>query len=178
MNNSLEKLTKKERRELKKAQKIEAAESIASKERRKKIITLSIFVSVLILIIIGLYFVVKSSQSQNANNSIISRNGIHWHSELAIYVKGERQALPANIGIGATHQPVHTHDDSDKGIVHLEFQGTVRETEAMLGQFFKNWNKDMRSFGSDMRMTVNGKDNFDFENYIMQDKDKIELFYD
>jgi hypothetical protein len=36
----------------------------------------------------------------------------------------------------------------------------------------------MKSFGSNMRMTVNGKDNFDFENYVMQDKDKIELFYD
>ena len=178
MNNSLEKLTKKERRELKRAQKIEAAESKVSKVHRKKILTWAILIFVLILIFTGLYFVTQSSQSKNENNPIISRNGIHWHSELAIYVNGEKQALPANIGIGAIHQPVHTHDDSDKGVVHLEFQGTVREKDATLGQFFKNWNKDMKSLGSSMRMTVNGKDNFDFENYVMQDKDKIELFYD
>jgi hypothetical protein len=178
MDNSLEKLTKKERRALKKAQKIEAAELRMNKERHKKSMTWVMIISVLILISVGLYFIVKSNQSKNEDNPIISRNGIHWHSELAIYVKGEKQSLPANIGIGAVHQPVHTHDDSDKGVVHLEFQGTVRERDATLGQFFKNWNKDMKSFGSNMRMTVNGKDSFDFENYIMQDEDKIELFYD
>ena len=178
MNNKFEKLTNKERRELKKAQKIEAAELRMSKERSKKSLKWAIVISALILISTGLYFFVKSGQSKNEDNPIISRNGIHWHSELAIYVKGEKQSLPANIGIGAVHEPVHTHDDSDKGVVHLEFQGTVREKDATLGQFFKNWNKDMKAFGSNIRMTVNGKDNFDFENYVMQDKDKIELFYD
>lgn len=178
MDNLLEKLTKKERRELKRAQKIEVAELRMSKERRKKILTWATLLLLAALIVTGLYFVVKSNESRDENNPIISRNGIHWHSELAIYVKGEKQILPTNIGIGTIHQPIHTHDDSDKGVVHMEFQGTVRENDTTLGQFFKNWNKDMQAFGSNMRMIVNGKDNFDFGNYIMQDKDKIELFYD
>ena len=68
---------------------------------------------------------------------IVSRQAFHWHSELAIYVKGEKQDIPANIGIGAVHQPVHTHNDSDKGIIHLEFQGLARKQDVALGQFFQ-----------------------------------------
>ena len=109
---------------------------------------------------------------------IVSRQAFHWHSELAIYVKGEKQDIPANIGIGAVHQPVHTHNDSDKGIIHLEFQGLARKQDVALGQFFKNWGKDMWSFGTNVKMTVNGKENTEYENYAMQDKDKIELRYE
>jgi len=48
----------------------------------------------------------------------------------------------------------------------------------MLENFFRNWGKDMRSFGANMRMTVNGVENTEFENYMMRDGDKIELRYD
>ena len=33
----------------------------------------------------------------------------------------------------------------------------------------------MRSFGTDMKMTVNGEENTEYDNYVMRDKDKIEL---
>lgn len=111
-------------------------------------------------------------------SDIVSKNGFHWHPELTIYVKGEKLEIPENIGIGATHQPIHTHDDSDEGVVHMEFQGRVLKQNTTLGQFFKNWGKDMRSFGTNMKMTVNGQENTEYENYIMQDKDKIELHYE
>ena len=71
---------------------------------------------------------------------------------------------------------VHTHDDLP--IIHLEFNGVVRKEDVMLGEFFKNWGKDMRSFGSTIKMTVNGVDNTEYERYIMRDKDVIELQYD
>lgn len=119
-----------------------------------------------------------SKTLQNNDPSVLSGNGIHWHSELTIYVKGEKQEIPENIGIGAVHQPIHTHNDSDQGIVHMEFQGLVRKQDVTLGQFFKNWGKDMRSFGTTMTMTVNGQENTEYENYLMQDKDKIELRYE
>ncbi len=112
------------------------------------------------------------------NQEIVSRSGLHWHSELVIYVKGEKQEIPENIGIGAIHQPIHTHDDSDQGIIHMEFQGLVGKQNIMLGQFFKNWDKNMRSFGANMKMTVNGKKNTEYENYVMRDNDKIELRFD
>ena len=111
-------------------------------------------------------------------SDIISRNAIHWHPELTIYVKDKKQEIPMNIGIGAIHQPVHTHDDNDQGIIHLEFQGLVKKQNITLGQFFKNWGKDIRSFGANMKMIVNGKENTEYENYIMRDNDKIELRYE
>ncbi|MEY4747725.1 MAG: hypothetical protein RLZZ416_774 [Candidatus Parcubacteria bacterium] len=117
---------------------------------------------------------------------VVSVAGIHWHPRLAIYVKGQQIEIPANIGIGprfagtSGYDPqmqmaaMHTHDDLP--LIHLEFMsGPVRKEDATLGQFFKIWGKDMRSFGSSMRMTVNGKDNTEFENYVMHDGDRIEL---
>ena len=95
---------------------------------------------------------------------------------LEIYVKGEKLEIPENIGLGAVHQPMHTHDDLP--VIHLEFSGVVHEKDLVLGQFFKNWGKDMRSFGRDMSMTVNGETNSEFENYVMGDGDKIELRYE
>jgi len=136
------------------------------------------------LIIIGTVILILGasvwwSESQQAvGQDVVSRNGFHGHSELVIYVKGEKLDIPENIGIGAVHQPVHTHDDSNQGIVHMEFNGIVRKQDVTLGVFFKNWGKDMRSFGTNMKMTVNGKENTDYENYIMGDKDKIELRYE
>lgn len=117
-----------------------------------------------------------SSNLQNGDPDVIVRNGLHWHPRLEIYVKGEKIEIPQNIGIGAVHLPMHTHDDLPN--IHLEFSGLVREEDLMLGQFFKNWGKDMRSFGENMRMTVNGSPNTEFERYIMRDKDIIELLYD
>ena len=74
------------------------------------------------------------------------------------------------------HRPIHTHDDLP--LIHLEFSGMVRQQDITLGQFFKNWDKDMRSFGTNMNMTVNGEENTEYENYVMHDKDKIELRFD
>ena len=107
---------------------------------------------------------------------ILSRSGLHWHPELAIFVKGEKQEIPANLGIGAVHNPMHTHDSS--GIIHLEFQGVVRKDDMKLGRFFEVWGKDFMEFGSSVKMTVNGEEDTKLQNYIMKDGDKIELRYE
>lgn len=142
--------------------------------------------AVAILLIGGVWW----SQNLAASDpDVISRSGIHWHPQLTIYVKGEKKEISANIGIGSQYAgtpgydpqmqmaAVHTHDDMP--IVHLEFMsGPVHKEDATLGAFFKIWGKDIRSFGANMRMTVNGKENTDYENYIMRDGDKIELLYE
>lgn len=118
-------------------------------------------------------------------NEIISRGGIHWHPELAITVKGQKQEIPANLGFGAIHQPVHTHDST--GVLHLEIQGLVRKDNTQLGRFFKIWGKEFNSNcifdncnGPEGKVTmmVNGKENTEFDHYEMKDKDKIEIQYD
>jgi len=107
---------------------------------------------------------------------IISRRGLHWHPELEIYVKGESVEIPQNIGLGAVHKPMHTHDDLP--IIHLEFEGLVKKEDLKLEKFFENWGNDMRGFGTELTMTVNGTVNTEYENYILQDGDKVELRYE
>ena len=112
----------------------------------------------------------------NSNPDIVSRRGIHWHPQLTIMVGTTTVPIPAGIGLGPSEMPIHTHDDS--GTIHLEFSGVVRKEQLTLGQFFRVWGKDMRSFGTNMRMTVNGVPNTDYENYVMRDGDKIVLQFD
>ena len=142
----------------------------------KKIKTSYIIIGVVVLIV-GLFGFSKYLQSSDPN--VISRSAVHWHPELAIYIKGEKQEIPANIGIGAVHQTMHTHsEDVSKGVIHIESQGTVRKEDVRLGRFFEIWGKDMQSFGTNMKMTVNGRENTEFGNYILQANDKIELRYE
>ena len=149
--------------------------------------TILVAVGMALVLLIG--GVLWSQNLQVSDSTVLSRGGIHWHPTLAIYVKEVKQAIPANLGIGAQYAgapgydpqmqmaAVHTHDDMP--IIHLEFMGgPVHIQDATLGQFFKMWGKDMRSFGTNMHMTVNGKDNTEYESYIMKDGDKIELRYE
>lgn len=147
------------------------------------------------LIIVGLIVILLfggiwwSRSLQSSDPSVISMQGIHWHPELAIFVKGERIEIPENVGIGPMHAgmpgydasmqmaAMHTHDAS--GVIHLEFmRGPVHQNDVRLGQFFSMWGKDIRSFGSNMRMMVNGAESVEYENYMMRDGDKIELHYE
>ncbi len=107
---------------------------------------------------------------------VLARRGLHWHPELTIYVKGVKQEIPSGVGLGIVEQNVHTHDAT--GQVHLEFLGQVLKDNVKLGTFFKVWGKDMRFFGTNMKMTVNGEENTEYGNYVMHDKDKIELRYE
>ncbi len=171
-------LTKKERKEIKRQEKIEVKEAAVQSRQTKHVIRRVGWGIFGIAVIGGLVWLVVS-QPKTPEDEIISRNGFHWHPELAIYVKGEKQEIPANIGIGSVHQPIHTHtDDNRQGVIHLEFQGLARKQDVELGRFFKNWGKDMQSFGANMKMTVNGNENVEYENYVMRDKDKIELRFD
>ncbi|HEY4522187.1 MAG TPA: hypothetical protein VJH91_00940 [Candidatus Paceibacterota bacterium] len=133
-------------------------------------------VGFIVLAGVALFLLPTPSGTRSNDPNVVATSGLHWHPELTIYVKGEKLEIPQNIGIGAVHQPMHTHDDLP--IIHLEFSGVVKKQDLTLGQFFKNWGRDMRSFGKSMRMTVNGVENTEYERYIMKDKDKIELHYD
>ena len=73
---------------------------------------------------------------------------------------------------------IHTHDDANNGIIHLEFQGIVKKEDTKLSNFFDIWNKDINSFGQDVTMSVNGVPNIELGDYAMKDGDKIELRYE
>ncbi len=142
----------------------------------------STIITVIIIIFLGIFILVYfgiKGDTQKPLSEVISKQGLHWHSTLVISVKGEKLEIPANIGLGAVHNPIHTHvEDAPAGVIHMEFGGLVRKDDTKLGGFFKAWNKDIKSFGPNMKMTVNGIESTEFENYKMQDGDKIELRYD
>lgn len=131
---------------------------------------------VVFLIGFGIFLQQKEAGSATGDTNFISKTGLHWHADLSIIVKGKPVAIPSEIGIGATHNPIHTHEDP--GVIHMEFPALVYKEDLLLGKFFKVWGKDMRSFGANMKMTVNGAENTEFENYQMKDKDKIVINFE
>lgn len=126
----------------------------------------------------------KSTSEKGSVDNVVSTTGMHWHSDLTVTILGEKQEIPIDIGLDSVHKPIHTHEDKR---VHMEFSDTVKESDIALGQFFKNWGK---TFNKDcifdkcngvegkMKMTVNGQENKEFENYVMKDNDKIEIVYE
>ncbi len=142
----------------------------------------------LIVLLFGASWWSKSFQSKDPN--IIATKGLHWHPTVEILVKGVKQEIPANLGIGPqyasnpTFDPsmnmaaFHTHDDVNQGIIHLEFSGIVRKEDTKLGNLFSLWDKDFNSFGERVVMTVNGAPNTELGNYEMKDGDKIIINYE
>ena len=170
----------------------------------KKIIILAVVAIAVGVIAIGLISNKKpknssiASQSVTQKSDIVSQSGIHWHPQLAIYIKGQKQEIPANIGIGKQYASskwydsmmsmtdFHTHDAS--GELHWEvMEGPVTKDHVTLKAFFEVWGKTFNSNqildtknGPDgtTKMFVNGQPNTEFENYQVKDKDRIEIRYE
>lgn len=153
----------------------------------KKIIIIGTIVT--ILIVVGAIFLLSKGETVNVpKDQIVTQQGLHWHPRLTVLIKGEKQEIPANFGLGAVHLPIHTHAaDSKEGVLHMEMSGLVTKDETKLGKFFQLWGKQFNSNcifdkcnGSDgiVRMTVNGQETNEFENYLMKDGDKIEVRYE
>lgn len=119
------------------------------------------------------------------NPDVLATNGIHWHPQLEIYIQGEKQEIPANLGLSVGHSPIHTHEDMP--IIHLEFGGIVTKDDVRLGRFFDVWGRTFNEEcilefcngpAGEVKMFVNGKENTQFDDYIMRDKDAIQIRYE
>lgn len=108
---------------------------------------------------------------------------LHIHPELTIMVNGEKQEIPANIGITEScMHPVHTHDASGK--IHLEYLYPV---DFSLGDFFTVWGKEFSSANlmglhvdetHIIRVTVNGQPSEEYERLVLKDSQKIVISYE
>lgn len=113
---------------------------------------------------------------------------IHWHPSLEIIINGEKQKIPENVGItNSAHFPIHTHEDADSGVLHMENSDPTKKT-VTLGYFFEVWGKTFNETcifdyctsndsESELKMFVNGKENSEFQNYFMQEGDNIRIEY-
>lgn len=178
-----EKLSKKEAYERRKAKKEGARQA---RVRKRTVRKAGPIVLTVLLIAAGAGWLVWQSRANPIDESdLIGTRGIHWHPRLSIVIQGEEQVIPANIGIGAAHSPMHTHDTS--GTIHSEYSGVVTGDDVRLGRFFEIWGKEFspecifefcNGQGGTVRMFVNGEENTEFGNYEMQDSDRIEIQYE
>src|SRR3989338_10620211 len=81
----------------------------------------------------GVFFLSKGSNSSVPADQVVARSGLHWHPKVTVTIKGEKQEIPANLGLGAVHSKIHTHDqDNKQGVVHMEMQGIVTKDDTRL----------------------------------------------
>ncbi|GIU68181.1 MAG: hypothetical protein KatS3mg001_031 [Candidatus Pacearchaeota archaeon] len=163
-------------------------ENKSRKEHRlftKKIRNLFIFIVVIGFLIFGAVALFSSS-SKNEDvtkmNIIGHQNAaLHIHSKLKILIDDTEQLIPPNIGISqGVMRPLHTHDAS--GEIHIE---APYKRDFTIGEFFQVWEKNFNSScifnyctdKGNLTMIVNGKENFEFENYFMKDGDIIIIEY-
>lgn len=107
----------------------------------------------------------------------------HIHPHLEILVDGQKQEIPADIGVEAKcMRSLHTHDNT--GIIHVEAK--VKK-DFTLSDFFAVWNKhfdrnQILEYKADenhkIRITVNGNESQEYENLILQDKDEVVIHYE
>ncbi len=130
-----------------------------------------------------------------SSRPIVSKEGIHWHIKLRIFVRGEQITVPANMGIGSQYQSdpgfdsmmemtgIHTHDDS--GTIHWEIMaGPVKRTGIRLAAVFGVWGQPFTSnellsertgAGEHVTMTVNGRPNPELGLYEVHDGDEVDI---
>ncbi len=134
----------------------------------------------------GIYAIATSPKI--TEEEIVSNKGLHWHARLSIKINGEEIAIPTNIGVngvtGIGGDPMELHTHAEDGIIHAEFTGLITKEQLTLKNFFEVWGKDFSKDsilghkaddGHIIKMFVDGKENFEFENYSINGiDDKIE----
>ncbi len=150
----------------------------------------------LIFVTIIAVFIFTFVRKSDGGETAIPQKPLHWHPVISIFINGERQIIPKDIGIsigknidndisGMRMSPTHTHEDD--GTIHLENNRPWIKPETLtLGYFFKVWDKNFNNScifeycndsTSQLTMTVNGRPNYEFDKYRMHDKDFIVIEY-
>lgn len=153
----------------------------------KKTQTAMYILSVVILLLafagISKMSITKKTSTKNEVLALCTghaKNNVHYHAQLTITINVEPYTIPANIGLADTCiHPVHTHDTT--GLIHLDYP---RKHPFTLGDFFQTWgvifSKDQLASihtydGYAIDVFVNGQKNSSYSNYILKDRDKIDI---
>lgn len=153
---------------------------------------MSFLVKLLIIIAVILSVIwflnLNSAEKEEANFDLMNECiqhvnlSFHIHPHLEIIINGEKQTIPANIGIDSIcMRPVHTHDST--GMIHIEWK---RKRDFTLEEFFRVWGKTFNQSqildfkvdeNHEIIMSVNGERSEEYEELIMRDRDKISIIY-
>lgn len=100
----------------------------------------------------------------------------HIHPQLIITVDGEKEIIPANIGIEeGCMSELHTHDDT--GIIHAESFMPGRIANFHMGNFFEVWENHYNREGYDLELIQDGESKDSVENIKFKDGSIIEFKY-
>lgn len=141
--------SRKEQKEQRRREREEQERRLAQQERRARRLRLAaggaavVIVAVLVVALRPWEQASQSSSGTLAYNADglqdrIERAGLreggaeHVHPKLALSVRGKSVPVPANMGLGAQHAPMHTHDPD--GVMHVE-----GEPDPMLAEFMAVW---------------------------------------
>jgi len=143
----------------------------------------------IVVILFAIWFLnFRSAQNEDVNFDVMDECiqhvnlKLHIHPHLEIIINGDKQVIPANIGVDSIcMRSVHTHDAT--GTIHIEWK---RPRDFTLEEFFKVWGKTFNQdqildYAADENhetvMTVNGNRSEEYENLIMRDGDRIVIIY-
>ena|SRR5690606_12633249 len=127
-----------------------------------------------VFLVIGVGVIIAFNATKPAGEQVHGESlAYHHHAMLEYYLDGQKQVVPANIGIGidnglgpAGMYPVHTHDAS--GTIHLESKSA--DLRLSFAEFVELWGLDL----SDKRYSlfVNGA-LVDYDEYYFNDRDML-----
>ena len=85
----------------------------------------------------------------------------HIHADLAIYIEGEKVAIPQSVGIGPAGflSPVHTHD-ADNRLHSHPINGQVPADFITVGDFFETWRNNAGIAGDRLDSIFNANGDF------------------
>jgi len=143
---------------------------------------------IIVSTVLIVFFVFKGSFFPKTNREVAltctteMATQFHIHPNLEIIINGQKQEIPANIGINSNcMNAIHTHDNTGK--IHVE---SPEKRDFSLSDFFAVWKKtynkeQILDYKIDavhiIRETVKDKENQDYENTILHDNDQIIISY-
>lgn len=179
-------LKESKRREKEEQERLEE-EKKRSKKTRKNLIKYSVIGLVVLLIFYFLFNIFSKPKVES-----YTKDAVHWHAGLNVFICGEKIDVPKELPQGEHHLGLpllHTHAD---GLIHIEGKIWKKE-DISLGAYmdaigvpfgndtimgYKNDGMCNDGKANKVRMIVNGKENNEFRNYVVNDKDKIEIRYE
>ena len=140
--------SRKELKDQRRRERLETERRIAQQERRRRRLRLGAGAAGLAIVALLLIALQPWKQSSRPQEGLaydagglekrIERAGLregggeHIHPKLTVRVRGTSVPVPANMGLGAQHAPMHTHEPN--GVMHVE-----GEPDPTLAEFMAVW---------------------------------------
>ncbi|MBI4052835.1 MAG: hypothetical protein HY394_02240 [Candidatus Diapherotrites archaeon] len=184
-------LTKHERKQLKKTERLESERTLGEKKRKENFLKNAGMAILAIAVVAAIAFFALQA---NANRPKLDTRGIsfplvnvHWHATPRIFLCGGEKLIPTP---PETNPLLHTHEDR---LIHIE--GSVSGPEQItLERFFDGigikfsstgiWGKrngdtcENTGKAGKVSMKVNGSANTEFQNFVPKDGDVIEIRFE